>query len=152
MGLIDSILISNSAQSENSSLDQIRNNLIEKGVNLPQTTIDRKDYDISDQFETFSRHDGHCNSSVMLRRIDWTTSIHSKHEVFGAEALDDQTISGPSKSLLTTGEQLDHIPLDDQTIAESDRNHQLILEKDEPIDYGAIDTEPSFQEGIITTP
>ena len=96
------------------------------------------DYNLTDQFETFSRHDGHCGSSIAPStrppRTDGTKSVN-------LDAFQPSTIytSAPGPNNEPVGCNDEHEGL----------NYQILLDRKEKAEYIPFDTDPSFQEGTL---
>ena len=116
-------------------LRNLREELISQGVNLPNLT---SDYNLNDQFETFSRHDGHCGSALTTAKTTATNDTQSTHNAAGhgfQPSTIYTSIAQPIKG--TVGCNDDHEGL----------NYQILLDNEEKADYIPFDADPSFQEG-----
>ena len=113
----------------------MRERLIEQGVNLPQIT--KSEYNLSEQFDTFSRHTGHCKSTVGTK---------SGRDLIIDASIDDKTLVSHQPSTIYS----DDTPLATKPVGCNDdhegMNYQRLLNSEEKAEYLPFDPDPSFQE------
>ena len=93
------------------------------------------DYNLNDQFETFSRHNGHCGSAITTAKTNPTNDTQSIADHAFQPSTIYTSIARPIKG--TVGCNDDHEGL----------NYQVLLDNEEKADYIPFDADPSFQEG-----